>query len=193
MRTTPLTPLLLRALPCAIVAARDLAHSPFRHEVEALYEKAGISLRADLTTLIKDTSITANPAALKSLRETSVPTGRLAVPELDLHTIGDNLVPVEVEDNYLHQVSSAGSGGLLRQAYTDSFGHCNFSSAEIIAGLDAVMDRVTTGRWGTAATAASLQSAATRLSLGPARFVSYRPGELTGQVPAPSRSPGHRH
>jgi len=171
--------------------ARDLAGSPFLPEVEALYGKAGLSLRADLAGLTKNTTIRANPAALQSLRQTSVPTGRLAVPELDLHTIGDNLVPVEVENNYRHQVSRAGSGDLLRQAYTESFGHCNFSSAEIIASLGAVMHRVTTGQWDSAATTASLQAAATRLGLGPARFVSYRPGELTGQVP--SRSRGQRH
>jgi hypothetical protein len=43
---------------------------------------------------------------------------------------------------------------------------------------------VTTGHWDNVATTASLQRAATALNLGAARFTAYRPGELTGEVPA---------
>ena len=104
---------------------------------------------------------------------TSVPTGRLEVPELDLHTIGDNLVPVQNENYYAQLVDRAGSGSLLRQAYTSSFGHCNFSPSELVAGVQAVMRRVTTGHWGDVATAASLEQAAAATNLGPAHFTSY--------------------
>ena len=76
------------------------------------------------------------------------------MPELDLHTIGDNLVPVQHENYYAQLVDQAGSGGLLRQAYTDSFGHCNFSPSELVAGVQAVMHRVTTGHWDDVATTA---------------------------------------
>ena len=165
--------------------ARVLEHSAFKGEVEALYRAAGLNLNADLATLTANTKIKADPAALRSLIATSVPTGRLEVPELDLHTIGDNLVPVQNENFYRHLVGRAGSGDLLRQAYTESFGHCNFSSAELVAGVQAIMHRVTTGRWGNGATAASLEAAATALNLGPARFTHYTPGPLTGAVPGP--------
>jgi len=106
------------------------------------------------------------------------------VPELDLHTIGDNLVPVQNEDYYARLVNQAGSGSLLRQAYTSSFGHCHFSPSELVAGVEAVMRRVTTGHWGDVATAASLEQAAAATGLGAARFTSYDPGRLTGAVPA---------
>jgi hypothetical protein len=162
--------------------ARVLRNSPYKHQVEALYKAAGLNLGADLATLTAHTSTSADPAALRSLYATSVPTGRLAVPELDLHTIGDNLVPVQNENNYRHLVDQAGSGSLLRQAYTASFGHCNFSPAELVAGVQAVMHRVTAGRWDDVATAASLQQAATALNLGAARFADYNPGKLTGEV-----------
>jgi hypothetical protein len=165
--------------------ARVLANSPYLPQVEALYKAAGLNLNADLTTLTAKTTITAKPAALFSLYQTSVPTGRLEVPELDLHTIGDNLVPVQNESYYGHLVRRAGSGGLLRQAYTESFGHCNFSPSEIVAGIQAVLYRVTAGQWGSAATAASLEQAATALNLGAAHFTQYWPGRLTGAVPAP--------
>jgi hypothetical protein len=162
--------------------AQVLARSPFRHEVEALYQAAGLNLRSDLGTLTASTSIKADPAAVQSLEQTSVPTGRLEVPELDLHTIGDNLVPVQNENYYGNLVDRAGSGALLRQAYTESFGHCNFSPSELVAGVQAVMHRVTSGHWDDVATAASLEQAADALNLGPAHFTDYCPGELTGAV-----------
>jgi hypothetical protein len=167
--------------------ARALEHSPYRNEVAAMYKAAGLSLSGDLRNLTQHTATRADPAALRSLVATSVPTGRLEVPELTLHTLGDNLVPVQMEAYYGRQVARAGSSSLLRQAYTASFGHCNFSSAELVAGVQAVMHRVTTGHWGSAATASSLEDAATALNLGPARFTSQRPGPLTGAVPTPGR------
>jgi hypothetical protein len=163
--------------------AQALANSPDQQEVEALYQAAGLNLNTDLATLTAHATIKADPTALKSLEATSDPTGRLAVPELDLHTIGDNLVPVGNENYYAQQVSQAGSGALLRQAYTESYGHCNFSVSEQVAGLQAVLQRVTSGQWGNVATPASLEQRATALKLDPAHFVTYSPGALTGAVP----------
>ena len=161
-----------------------LAGSPAKPEVAALYRAAGLNLDADLATLTAHAAVTASPAALAALRASSNPTGRLAVPELDLHTIGDNLVPVQNENYYARLVAQAGRGALLRQAYTDSFGHCNFSASEQVAGIEAVLHRVTAGQWGDVATAASLEQAAGALGLDLAHFASYSPGALTGAVPA---------
>ena len=164
--------------------AAVLHQSPYLPEVLALYHAAGLNLNADLANLTAHTSIAANPAALASLFQTSVPTGRLEVPELTLHTVGDNLVPVQNENYYRRLVDRAGSGDLLRQAYTESFGHCNFSPSELVAGIQAIVARVSTGRWGDVATAASLEQAADATNLGPANFTTYHPGTLTGAVPA---------
>jgi hypothetical protein len=160
--------------------AAVLARSPYLREVAALYRAAGVSLRADLDALTRDADITADPGAVASLRRTSVPTGHLAVPELDLHTISDQLVPVQQENFYAHLVAAAGSGALLRQAYVASVGHCNFSPAELIAGVQAISHRIGTGRWDSAAEPGSLNQVAGGLNLGPARFTSYHPGPLTG-------------
>ena len=162
--------------------ARVLAGSPYRQQVAALYQAAGLNLGGDLATLTAHTTTKADPAALQSLFRTSVPTGRLEVPELDLHTIGDNLVPVQNENYYAGLVDRAGSGSLLRQAFTESFGHCNFSPSELVAGVQAVLHRVTTGHWDNVATAASLEQAAEATNLGPASFTRYYPGVLTGAV-----------
>jgi hypothetical protein len=164
--------------------AAVLHQSPYLPQVEALYHAAGLNLNADLANLTAHTNIAANPAALFSLFHTSVPNGRLEVPELDLHTVGDNLVPVQNENSYRQLVDRAGSGDLLRQAYTESFGHCNFSPSELVAGVEAIAARISTGRWGNVATAASLEQAAEATNLGPANFTSYHPGALTGAVPA---------
>jgi hypothetical protein len=82
--------------------------------VQALYQAAGLNLSADLQNLTKHANITPDPAAVSSLEQTSVPTGHLSVPELDLHTIGDNLVPVTMENFYAKQVTEAGDRSLLR-------------------------------------------------------------------------------
>jgi len=161
-----------------------LARSPYLPEVAALYRRAGLSLRADLGTLTRDADITADPGAVASLEQTSVPTGRLAVPELDLHTISDQLVPVQQENYYAQRVAASGDGDLLRQAYVASVGHCNFSPAELVAGVLAISHRVSTGRWGQAAEPGQLDQVASGLGLGPARFTSYRPGPLTGVTSA---------
>jgi len=162
--------------------ARLFASSPYRQGVTALYRAAGLNLNADLAALTAHAAIKADPAALQRLKATSDPTGKLAVPELDLHTIGDNLVPVQNEYNYGQLVNRAGSGSLLRQAYTDSYGHCNFSVSEQMAGLQALLQRVTTGQWGDLATPEGLGKMADALHLGPAHFTAYSPGPLTGAV-----------
>ena len=173
--------------------AAVLAKSPFRDEVTSLYRAAGLRIGADLADLTRNANITADPAAVRSLDATSVPAGHLAVPELDLHTIGDNLVPVQMESYYAHQVSAAGDGNLLRQAFVDSFGHCNFSPAELAAGVLALSHRVTTGRWDQVADPGSLNRAASSLDLGAAQFAGhYCPGPLTGATGPGPRRPGQR-
>jgi hypothetical protein len=160
--------------------AAVLVRSPYLREVAELYHAAGLSLRADLDTLTRNADITADPGAVLSLRETSVPSGHLSVPELDLHTISDQLVPVQQENYYAKLVGAAGDSYLLRQAYVASVGHCNFSPAELVAGVMAIGQRVASGRWGTVAEPGSLDQVAGGLGLGAARFTRYRPGPLTG-------------
>jgi GH15 family glucan-1,4-alpha-glucosidase len=91
--------------------------------VAALYRAAGLSVRGDLNTLTQHADITADPGAVLSLEQTSVPSGYLAVPELDLHTISDQLVPVQQENFYASRVRMAmkgegEAGGDLRLSLT---------------------------------------------------------------------------
>ena len=160
--------------------AQLLDHSPYHQVVRALYREAGLDLKADLDALTAGANIPADPAAIASLQQTSVPTGHLDVPELDLHTIYDNLVPVEQEDTYARLVRAAGDNHLLRQTYVDHIGHCNFTTAELVAGVEAIRHRVETGRWDSVAQPQKLQEVAASLGLDGAAFIPYEPSALSG-------------
>lgn len=153
------------------------AHAP---QVEALYRKAGLDLRADLAALTRGAHTAADPAAVRNLQRTSTAGSGLAVPLLDVHTTADQLVPVEQESAFAQRVRRSGDSAELRQAYVARQGHCSFTTAEIVASLHALEQRLDTGHWGDAATAPRLQHNATELDLDGAAFVHYRPGALSG-------------
>ncbi|MFF7053774.1 alpha/beta hydrolase family protein [Streptomyces griseorubiginosus] len=155
--------------------ARLLAESSVRKEVTELYKKAGLSLRKDLATLNRAPRVSADPKATDWMSRTSSFTGKLAKPQLSVHTIGDPLVPVQTESALKRAVTAAGSGPLLRQAYVDNAGHCTFSPAEQLAALHTLEDRLTTGTWqGT--DPASLNARATAADpTTPTRYVRYHP------------------
>jgi hypothetical protein len=160
--------------------AKVLAGSPYDPEVVALYREAHLDLKTDLRVLTAGANIKAQLPALQNLINTSVPTGKLQVPELDMHTIADELVPVQQENFYRGTVNAAGDGRLLRQAYVEAEGHCNFTPPEYIAALHAVEHRIRTGRWGSTTTARSLQTAAVALNEGSSAFIPYDSTPLTG-------------
>ena len=148
-------------------------------QVEALYRDAGLNLRTDLNRLTRGADISAAPAAVARLERTSTAGQALAVPLLDLHTTADQLVPVEQESAFAGRVRAAGDSRLLRQAYVARQSHCNFTTAEVVAGLHAVEHRLDTRHWGDSATAAQLQHSADELGLDGAAFTDYRPSRLT--------------
>jgi hypothetical protein len=161
--------------------ARLLRHSSRLGEVRALYREAGLDLDADLATLTRDASVRADPHAVATLARTSMVTGRLAVPELDIHTTDDQLVPVEQENWYAARVRRDGVGRLLRQAYVAATGHCNFQPAATIAALHALEHRIGTGRWDDVTRPDRLNAAAERTGLAAgAPYIAFRPGALVG-------------
>jgi hypothetical protein len=164
--------------------ARVLRRSSFLPEVKSLYRAAGLSLDTDLARLTRNADITADPGAIATLSRTSVVTGRLSVPELDIHTIADQLVPVEQENWYRQRVTRAGSSPLFRQAFVGATGHCNFQPAGYIAALRALEHRLDTGRWGELTRPAALNAAASATGLGP--FDPYIPFDPPALVNARS-------
>lgn len=159
---------------------RLVDESPYKPEIEALYHAARLNLSADLHSLTRSANIKASDRAVAWMVRTSDNTGRLQVPELDMHTIADQLVPVQQENYYRNTVSFAGGSELLRQVYVDRQVHCNFTPSEIVAGVHAIQHRVDTGRWGNVATPAALNASAAQSGLGPSAFIPYEPAPLSG-------------
>jgi hypothetical protein len=182
--------------------AQLLHQSSYYPEVKALYEDSGLSLSGDLSTLQSNANLKPDQAAYHWLAKTSVPSGRLQVPELDIHTISDPLIPVQQENYYAALVNRAGDSALLKQAFIQRQGHCAFTPAELIAALQALQTRVATGSWGSVATSGSLNAAAAALpaALGGGSFIPFWPEKLTGATyrpgfgasdNAPGRPGGH--
>jgi hypothetical protein len=97
-------------------------------------------------------------------------------------------------------VARAGDSALLRQAFVQAQGHCNFTPADLVAGLSALESRVATGSWGNLATATQLNEAARALpsALGGGDFIPFWPNRLTGAIPPSNTRSGpaarhHRH
>jgi hypothetical protein len=162
---------------------RHLLHrSVGRHTAEALYQQAGLQLAADLARLDAAPRTTADPAALQYLTKYIVFDGRLPVPVLTGHTVGDGQMLVENEQAYADAVRSAGSGAMLRQAFVNRAGHVTFTPAEMISAILALDSRLGAGSWAKASPA-SLNSVAT--GLGPSlNVVLARPPLVPAAAPA---------
>jgi pimeloyl-ACP methyl ester carboxylesterase len=151
---------------------------PDRDEVVALYRAAHLDLRADLRHLTAAADIAPDLPAVRWLDRTSSTTGRLTVPTLSMHTIADQLAPVEFEHEYARRVEIAGRGDLLRQAFVGASGHCNFTTAEYVTAVRTVGRRLQRGWWGSLAEPSRLQAEAESLGLDGAAFIRFWPGPL---------------
>jgi len=169
---------------------KQLEHSPFRDEVKALYQAAGLSLDADLDTLRDTPRISADPEAVEYLEHNIIFNGRIHIPVLTMHTIGDGLVIVQNESAYKKVVDEAGNGEFLRRTFVSRAGHCAFTPAETIAAVGTLLNRLNTGKWeGVDPTDLNNEAAA----LGPLNIFSVN-GTIVPVAPAyidfdPSRYP----
>ena len=163
-----------------------LRSSPRYAQVNALYKEAGINLDADLQALDGGAHYKPEGQARQNLERTSTNTGHLPIPELNVHTISDQLIPVQQESTYAARVAAAGDANNLRQSYADAIGHCNFTSADVVAAVNTVVQRIDTGHWADTTTAASLNTLAnTYTGLGGGNFLTYRPTALVVQPASP--------
>ena len=127
--------------------ARLLDASPWKAEVTALYQAAGLSVQDDLGALARAPRISADGSARDYLKRFITFDGNLKIPVLTLHTSSDGLVPVEGEYAYGQTVARATRSTLLRQLYVRRAGHCAFTPAETVTALDALIKRLDTGAW----------------------------------------------
>ncbi|MFG1948824.1 alpha/beta hydrolase family protein [Nonomuraea sp. NPDC048826] len=80
----------------------------------------------------------ADPVARLTRALTAVPSvsGRINVPVLSLHDLGDNFVPFSMEQYYWKDVARHGRSSYLVQRAIRAVGHCEFSPAEAGAAWD---------------------------------------------------------
>ena len=167
--------------------AHQLAISSSNAEVTALYGAAGLDLAADLRALNSGARITADPKAVAYLDRFISLDGKLSVPVLTMHTIGDGLVVPQEETAYSDAVRAAGKQDLLRQVFVRRAGHCVFSEGETITVIQAMLARLDTGNWGgSALSPATLNTVASALGdsysrvggffVAPPAFDNFAPG-----------------
>jgi len=68
-----------------------------------------------------------------------------------MHTTGDGLVIPPNETAYAQVVGVAGRQEMLRQVFVHRAGHCTFTTAETVAAVQVLLQRLDTGRWDDAA------------------------------------------
>lgn len=167
-----------------------LRSSADRQMVAAMYKQAGLDLRADLDRLTATADIEPDVDALASMDGHSSLTGDLQMPVLAIHTTDDNLAPLQFEEEYLEDVRTSGAGGLLRLAVVARSGHCAFTPAELVAGVQVLERRVTSGHWdGTTTAPNRLNALAGSLGLGDAAFVRVDTGEFLADRTWPDWEP----
>ncbi len=71
--------------------------------------------------------------------------GRIKVPVLTMHNLGDLFVPFNMETEYEATVAARGNSHLLVQRAIRGSGHCGFTTAEYEQGFSDLVDWVETG------------------------------------------------
>jgi hypothetical protein len=160
----------------------QLNRSIDQEEVSALYQRAGLSLDADLQTLQDAVRITADPEAVHYLEANIIFDGQIHIPVLTMHTNGDGLVVVQNESAYKSVVARAGDSAFLRQTFVHRAGHCAFTPAETITAVESLLFRLATGVWGSL-DADSLNATASALGRGFNRVsLAQGAGHLAGEA-----------
>jgi pimeloyl-ACP methyl ester carboxylesterase len=162
---------------------RDLLKSADLSEVVALYHQAGLSLNKDLAKLDAAPRISADPAAKAYLARNITYNGKLSMPVLTMHTVGDGLVVPENEQAYSSVVAKAGDSDLLRQVFVNRAGHCAFTPAETITAVKVLLNRISSGHWNAGALTPA-QMNARAAALGPNYNVFTSGSSLVATPPA---------
>ena len=127
--------------------AKQLKKSVDYAEVQALYQKAGLSLDADLQAVNDAARIKAKASAVTYLEHNIIFNGQIHIPVLTLHTKGDGLVVVEDESAYKNVIDEEHNGQFLRQVFVHRAGHCEFTPAETVVAFETLVNRLDTGKW----------------------------------------------
>lgn len=98
-----------------------------------------------LDTMQQQEAITAPPLPRNFLQRWADYTGWIDRPVLTVHGDGDGLVPAFHAPAYRELVASAGRTQWLAQTFTDTVGHCDFTTAQLEAVVSAMESWLETG------------------------------------------------
>ncbi|TFW09847.1 hypothetical protein E4K72_03910 [Oxalobacteraceae bacterium OM1] len=88
----------------------------------------------------------ADAQGVAALAEDSDMTGKIPVPVITMHAIGDPTALVEYESAYRETVEKAGNGDKLLQTFTDEHEHSKLADAEYAALFDALTQWLDSGK-----------------------------------------------
>lgn len=146
-------------------------------EVDALYQQAGLSIEDDLGALQAVPRVEpSHPQAIAEMNEYA-PTGSPQMPILTVHTTGDEAVFTTLESPYAAKVRANGDAALLRQTYVSAPGHCNFTTDEVVASIQTMDQRLSTGIWPSTSPEAMNKRAADT-GTDSSHFVEFQPDPL---------------
>lgn len=112
---------------------------------------AGLGVNADalLAQMNAMTTFTSDRNARNYAAHYVNPSGAIKRPVLTVHTTGDGLATPTNESAYCATVEQQGNSDLLMQQFSAGNGvanaHCTFTSAQVLAGIDAMMYWLDTG------------------------------------------------
>lgn len=139
---TELVTSLMYALNYGVGGLADLygrtGGQPFFDNQTRTYAAAAPGLLPDaLVAALNDRTVgvgrfTATPSAIAYLEQYYTPTGNLSVPTVTLHTTRDPLVPIKHEAEFADAVSRSGRSALLTQQTVTGFGHCAFTTDQMV-------------------------------------------------------------
>ncbi|MFN2459639.1 MAG: prolyl oligopeptidase family serine peptidase [Candidatus Velthaea sp.] len=159
--------------------AQIFERAPGRASVRAQYARAGLNLASDLRALAAGSRIDATDAAARYAHRFADLSGRVTVPVLTMHTVGDGLVPADNETAYAAAAAAAGSAAYVRELFVHRSSHCGFTPAETLAALQALLARIDGGRWDARQSPARLNDAAAAFGPDLNRFGGQSGGSAT--------------
>ncbi|MCP5145911.1 MAG: alpha/beta hydrolase [Gammaproteobacteria bacterium] len=144
-----------------------------RPMLEALYREAGIQLDDDLARLNSAPRAGAEADAVAYMMENYTPNGRVDVPVLAIHTIGDGMTSPSLQREYVEKIRAAGRPANVAAGWIERAGHCTQNGAEMLAAIITLEQRIESGQWRASAT--ELNSV---VSGGGTVYIDYQPAPM---------------
>jgi len=113
--------------------------------IKALYDKANLSLSADLARLNAGPRIAASAKAASYMQRHYMPTASPSVPLLAVQAIGDGATSPSMQRAY----GEVAAPHRFASLYLQQAGHCGFSAEQVLSSLHYLERRLDSGKWGT--------------------------------------------